>query len=318
MGDVRVIHLTEQLPEEYVFDNIRGQLLDDDSYDLLLDEDADVYKPNGELLMKLRKKVLPASVLEPAYRALRDAATWTDNRGMAAGPMEVKPGEHVPDPVGGNRVAATSDGRRYKAIKRDGTVDSTTRAKNVESGIIGYFDRNARFPYCRQTAFNVNQPDKFAAAYPYIRAVDDVFRQLVPDRYAAQKAIVEATNPDFVISNTVFTTVTVNRNWQTAVHQDAGDLRAGFGVLGAFSGGKYTGCYFVFPAFRVAANLRTGDVLCADVHEWHGNSPFYGRKGQYERVSTVLYYRERMAECGSAADEGERAKRRQRGDKIHG
>ena len=33
-----------------------------------------------------------------------------------------------------------------------------------------------------------------------------------------------------------------------------------------------------------------------------------GNKGLYERVSMVFYYREKMKECGSAANELDRAK----------
>ena len=102
--------------------------------------------------------------------------------------------------------------------------------------------------------------------------------------------------------------MTVNRNFQTAVHQDQGDLKQGFGVMSCLRRGRFDGCYFVFPKYRVALDMRTGCVLCGDVHEWHGNTPMRGNHGMFERVSLVFYYREKMKRCGSAEEELEHAK----------
>lgn len=84
---------------------------------------------------------------------------------------------------------------------------------------------------------------------------------------------VRATHPSWLIAGTAFTAVTVNRDFRTAVHKDRGDLRAGFGVLTALRAGTFSGCHLVFPAYRVAVDLRTRGVLLCNVHEWHGNSP---------------------------------------------
>lgn len=54
--------------------------------------------------------------------------------------------------------------------------------------------------------------------------------------------------------------------------------------------------------------MNDGDVLLADVHEWHGNTPLVPTRWPYERISFVFYYRAKMLECGSAAEELERAK----------
>ena len=123
------------------------------------------------------------------------------------------------------------------------------------------------------------------------------------------------TNPDFVIRGTSFTTLTVNRNWQTALHTDRGDLPEGFGVLTCLRSGEYEGGFLVMPKYRVAVDMTSGCVLCANVHEWHGNSVIrHGAK--WERITCVFYARKKMIFCGSAADELERAKRRQPGDPL--
>lgn len=302
---VRQVHLTSEMDDKEV-DKLAGTMLGEDAYDLLLDEDCDVYKPNGEVLLKLRKNILPQRVIPGAYKALKDAAQKTSNRGIAAGVVTDEELEKLNANGKGRRFIRK--GARLYVVKADGKLSQTSYAKEVGSGIVGYFDRNPRFPYCRLTAFSLNQPDKFKAALPFVRAVDDVFHQAMPERYDAQMEQVMLTDPDFYISGTSFTTITVNSNFRTAVHKDKGDLKQGFGVLSAICAGEFEGAYFCIPKYRVAANMRTADVLLADVHEWHGNSPLYGKEGRYERLSCVFYYRQGMVACGTEAEELDRAK----------
>jgi len=311
----KVLQLEKVLSDDEV-DRLAGQFVDESHYDVLVDEQAVVYKPDGSVLLKLCKRVIPAGVCRKVYPVLRKAATETDNRGMAGGTGPVDPTRMVPDvtkgPGGEKRVIM---GQR---ILRGGRLSNTRETiRTVESGIVGYFDRYARIPYCRQTAFNLNHPEKFQAIYPYVRLVDRVFQEQMPERYEAQMGLVRRTSPDFHISGTAFTTITVNRNFRTAVHKDVGDLSEGFGVMTAFRSGAFEGFALCFPKYRVAAVMRTGDVLLADVHEWHGNTPVIGMPGRWERVSCVFYYRRKMAECGTAVEELERAKRRQRGDPLY-
>jgi hypothetical protein len=58
--------------------------------------------------------------------------------------------------------------------------------------------------------------------------------------------------------------------------------------------------------------MGSGDVLLADVHQWHGNTPLILHPGA-ERISIVLYYREKMQYCGTESQELETAKRRTEG-----
>ena len=102
----------------------------------------------------------------------------------------------------------------------------------------------------------------------------------------------------------MFTTVTVNINFQTACHQDAGDLAEGFGVMTCTRAGEYTGGYLVLPQYRVAVDYGTTDVLFADVHLWHGNTAMK-RVGNslFNRITCVHYYRTKIANpAGFAKD----------------
>lgn len=97
------------------------------------------------------------------------------------------------------------------------------------------------------------------------------------------------------VSNTVFTTITTNYNWRTATHEDRGDFEGGLGNLVVTGDEKWTGGYLGFPEFRLAINLRKGDFLLMDVHQWHCNTPLKLNGGF--RLSFVCYARKNMQFC---------------------
>jgi len=296
---MNTITINNKMPDREA-DKLAGTLLDESYIDYLVQDDCDVYKPDGTLLMKYRKDVVEMDVCGVAWKSLRGAAGKTSNRGAATGLIE------------GRKTT------KMRMRRRDGSASNTVVAgANVESGVIGYMDRYIRMPYCRMTAFNIDHYKEFAAALPFVYAVNDVFKTNAPDRYQAQLAMVEKTSPDFYIKNTVFTTVTVNKTFRTAVHKDKGDYKDGFGCMAVLEAGKYEGAYLVFPAFRVAVDMRTRGVCLADVHEWHGNTEIKGT-GAHERISTIFYYRANMIECGTAEEELEIVKRRKAGDHLKG
>jgi len=273
---------------------LAGTLLEKKDFNLLVTYDADIYcNETKKCIAKFRKKVIPANIVKNAYESLKGASGISLNRNLGSG-KKIKP-----------------------YIKANGRLSNTTYSNPVNSGIIGYFDRNPRFPYCRQTAFNEKQFAKFKKAYPIINFVDKAYAKLMPEHYKLQREEADKTSKDFVITNTAFTTVTVNSNWQTAVHTDAGDFENGFGNLVALRNGRYTGGYFVVPKWGVAFDLQQCDLLLVDVHQWHGNTPINLIDEDAKRISLVMYYRKNMISCGTAKEEIEIAKNRKSGTKLN-
>ena len=45
------------------------------------------------------------------------------------------------------------------------------------------------------------------------------------------------------------------------------------------------------PQYGVGVNVRTGDILFMDVHEWHGNLPMVKKDKDAIRLSVVCYLR---------------------------
>ena len=199
-------------------------------------------------------------------------------------------------------------------------ISGTETAYPVLSGIGGYYGRYPRIPYCRTTLYTGGDVNRWKKCLPYINKVDQFFKELLPTRYANQKRVADTIDPGLRIGNTAFTTITINNNFRTAAHRDAGDLKEGFGNLSCTGKGEWDGGYTVLPEYRVGVKLNPGDVLIMDVHQIHGNTPirekgtgreavFIGNKNNkekkvnFERISLVCYLRENMTQCGSRAYE---------------
>lgn len=289
------IDLAKERPELEVAADA-GRMYEEDFVELCVEETCEVFTPRGELLAKYLNGIICPGMAEDGYQALRTSAGESRNRGLASG---MEKGKAAPD-----------------YLKKDGTRSRTTQTKDsVRSGIVGFYDRYTRIPYCRQTAWTMDNREKFMKALPLLQLASDSFEMLIPDRFQSQKRYVESTHAEWVIPGTVFTTITVNSNWQTAQHQDSGDLRAGFGVMVCL-GHDFEGGWLLFPKYKTAFKMRPGDLLLSNVHEWHCNTPIRLLKEGAERLSLVCYYRENMERCGTVQEELEIAKNRQEGDPL--
>jgi hypothetical protein len=187
-------------------------------------------------------------------------------------------------------------------------ISDTTYANVVYSGIAGWFDRYPRIPYGRATSYTQNHYDKFQMAFPFLQSLDRGFRELLPWRWGNQRAAADKIDPAFLVPETVFTTITVNKTFRTAAHYDAGDFADGLSNLLVLSNnGNYSGGYLVFPEYRIAVNVRPGDLLLVNNHEiLHGNTPIVMNDDVAERISLVCYLREGMLNLGSKEYEDHR------------
>ena len=180
-------------------------------------------------------------------------------------------------------------------------ICATTYANSVHSGIAGWFDRYPRIPYGRATSYTRDHFDKFKMSYPFLQQLAQGFKDLLPWRYNNQMEAASKLDKSYLVPETPFTTITVNKSFRTACHYDAGDLNSGLSNLLTLSNnGNYTGCYLVAPEYRVAINIRPGDLLLINNHEvMHGNTPIICHDEIAERISLVCYFREKMLELGS-------------------
>jgi hypothetical protein len=375
---VKVIVADRKLDCEHLL----GSFLDESHYDILVEEDCDVYAPPGcdigtqancdkecdscekgmdesKIIFKFRKNFFNKQEQDQAYIGLREAATETQNRGLAAGPRKESLGnrewvteyesdilDYFLDPkasLDGDPIELIKEKHKNKtdkpstrnnvwgiqAVKRDNFffadwvektrhldqtemikearrvekayVCATTYANGVMSGIAGWYDRYPRIPYGRATSYTAREPEKFAMAYPFLQSLARGFKELLPWRYNNQMAAAKKLDEAFLVPGTPFTTITVNKTFRTAAHRDAGDLDNGLSNLLVLSNnGNFTGGYLIAPEYRVAVNVRPGDLLLINNHEViHGNTEIVLGDENAERVSLVVYFREKMLELGS-------------------
>ena len=309
---VRVIETSKIMTDKDISDK-EGEYFPESHYNIVVKEDADVYGIDDDgskkLLLRFRKNVIPKELCKLGMENLKKAAMKKhDNRGAAAGFLDMsKMPKYANDP---KQFVKRSKFRIHGYISRDTGKHVTNSIGNLSmSNIIGYFDRydrniksvpGNRAPPCRTTAFTSQQVSKWKNVIPLIRVIDRQFKRLIPDRYRIQYQ--RAHQNPFVIKYTAFSTLTINYNWRTALHKDAGDLKQGYGnlvVLEDPGERKYEGGYTGFPQYGVCVDVRDGDFLAMDVHEWHCNTeitPVSEEKG-YSRLSLVAYLREGMIKC---------------------
>lgn len=238
----------------------------------ILRDDATVYTEDGKLLLLFRKKKLTGS--QEFYDVIADYMKKhpSTNRGTASG----------------------------------STTKNTRENPKIQTTITGYFDRwSPIHKYLfkkkgiatpievRETAFLADHPDEFAKMVPFIEQIDRMYKKYLPEYY--EKQYKKAKETHFKIGDTSFSTVTINKNFRTTIHKDKGDDPVGFGNLATIQRGKYTGGETCFPQYGIGVDVREGDILLMDVHEWHANLPIQLEEDAV-RMSVVCYLRKKVWE----------------------
>ena len=298
----------------------------DDTGMTIYREDVDVIGVEADgsehLLAKFRKNVVDKTLVQQGWDAFRGAAQPSRNRGAAAGPIDVG-GKYwgKRKPTGVDRWST----RYFQPDKKGrltGKVSKMRVNNNVASGVVGYYEKTPFLGIpCRMTAYARSNMKNFLHGMKFVHRIDALFKQLIPEAHKKQLAIARKT-PAYQIDHTAFSTVTVNNNFRTALHKDAGDYKEGFGNLSVIEWGKYHGGHTLMPRFKVGFDVRTGDFLAMNVHEWHTNSPIVetaedkaynktlpdirtrdpevgvaGSDFRFSRLTFVCYYREKLQQC---------------------
>jgi len=321
---------------------------------------------NRHLLLKFRKNVIPDKLIKIGWDSYKDLAKASRGRGASAGPIDTNSqywgkrklvdtkkwstgylnpkGLELHDslsPLDESELLSkcqeldikikeglSKDELIHLIIKRQGGISKMKVNNQVASNPIGFYESGKNFADlpCRLTHFTRTNFERYNDGLPFIQHIDKLFQKLIPEAHNKQLTRAD-TKPHLKIPKTAFSTVTINRNFRTAMHRDAGDFKDGFGNLTVIERGKYHGGYTIFPQYGVAIDLRNNDFVAMDVHQWHCNTPMYeteedklfneslepvfkdnpevGTVGIYEkytRISFVCYLREKIANCPDNID----------------
>ena len=301
-----------------------GEYPTEKDYDVVIDSNTDVIDSNGKIICKFRKNIMysPAFAREFEDSVKQYSRQLHENRGASAGRLQYnRVGKHARDGL----VKSYDEGafRSKYHRKSDGKISNSTTCNQSQSNIIGFWDlRDRNIPSeipCRQTCFNRKYPEKFKKTLPYLEELSKKFKKVLPGIWEKHKQRCDLTK-DFVIPNTVFTTITLNYSNQTGIHKDAGDW--GMACLSVIkdtdNNNNYTGCLLVFPQYKFAIDIQENDLLVANTHDhYHGNTAFKqvldkpdthnGRFTErqitngwhYNRLGMVCYIREKMIKCAT-------------------
>ena len=285
-----IYRVKRQHTDAWVKKNVSKKNITSEHYDFVIDHSCDVYDyATGDMLAKFRKGAMPMDTLLAGYENFKHSITVSSNRGDAAGGTKAR-------------------------LNADGTESNIMMARPVTTGNVGYMDgRQGMQPYCRLTAFGREHFDSyFKGGFPFVEYIDSKYKELCPDHHKRQLKTANETNANYVLGDTAFSTITVNKNFRTSVHKDAGDHPEGFGNLFVYREGNWTKGYFCLPEWRIGVDMQNQDMLFVDVHRWHGNeiAEVDGKELDFDsfdennlRISFVLYYRTNLRTCKSPTDE---------------
>jgi len=268
---ITIYHLEKYLTDDKM-NKIVNKKLHEKDIKIIINEDADVYNENNQLLLKFRKNVLSDKNVDLFYdNIIHFANKKTSNRGNT-----------------------TSSKKR-----------NVWNNPKIKSNIFGYYDqlgprqkfslkKNNIKLHCNvhPSYFNSKYPEKYKQTLPLIKDINNYYKKFLPTYYKKQEAVAKQTH--FKIENTVFTTVTTNINFQTSIHKDKGDYMDGFGNLVVIEKGEYTGSETCFPQYGIGVNVRNNDILFMDVHQYHANLPIKLLNKDSVRLSIVCYLRENI------------------------
>lgn len=178
--------------------------------------------------------------------------------------------------------------------------------RSSRSKITGFYDKStykdiSKFGttnVCRKTAFTRDHFEQWKSTIPFFELIGKCYKKMAPSHYKRQLELFNQCPEGFQIGNTPFTTVTSNYNWRTSCHKDKGDFSQGMGNL-TILGGDFGGCYLGFPQFKIAVDVRPGDIAIMDVHQWHCNTELECNDKDKVRLSFVTYFREKMTSCNA-------------------
>ena len=197
-----------------------------------------------------------------------------------------------------DRVAVAKAARkRYTTIQPRGNM--------VFSTVLGVMDRAGRLPFGRLTVPTEKRWEDFERNAPFFQEINELFRETLPDKFQVlNERFSQVKDPRYNLFGTVFTTITVNNNFQVAYHRDGNNAQGAVAALAVMESGEWAGGEFVFPELRLGFDIREGDVFIGDNQGLiHGMLPFshddmrwgnYGHKASAENIMFVFYQRDRV------------------------
>jgi hypothetical protein len=316
---------------------LEGIYIDKSFYNTIIEEDCDGFwkdeKGIKHFIFSFRKKVIPNDISSIAIDSFRNfAMIKKENRGFASGPIDINKLPNYVDKI----YSAKKFKTRIYFYKKNGDLSKQLISNLSPSNIAGFYDYpishsslKDSLKRCKNTRFIEKYPQKWSNSLKYTQYINYLYKKICPKLYKQQLKKANEFKK-YTIENTVFSTITLNYSWRSAIHQDKHNIKKkdGAAILTIcednLNKNTYKGCFLGFPQFNFAVNVRQGDILITDNNSgWHGNTEFEnenqdenqnihknkpGKKKEwtdkeiinnwhYNRLSMVFYLREGLKNC---------------------
>jgi hypothetical protein len=313
---VKIINADEYYSEEDLL-TMKGEYFGGEWIHYIYDEDVDIYD-GDKFILSFRKNIISNKSVGCGFDNFKKLINPSRGRGASAGPID-------PESVYWKKRQLVNTKGFKTGYLVNGKVSKMKVNNNVYSSPIGYFDKlngglGKTLP-CRLTAYTKDNLEIVNAGMPFIKEIANYYQQIRPNEYNIQNERAQLSK-EFTLDETPFSTITINRNFRTALHKDAGDF-GGIACLSVLEEGKFNGGLFMIPRYGIAINMRQGDLLIADVHQFHCNTELWttpeqdkynqdhansfrnvnkgvgilGVEHDFSRLSFVCYLREKLIDC---------------------
>lgn len=260
------------------------------------------YDENGEILFYFIKNFFTDKEIDDVMPTIEKASTFIVSlgRGQASGKLDMS------NPLWAKSLKNIKlEDKNYHnkyTLNPEGISKRKYKLNNpVHSNLVGYYEKPlVNFkktiktqPKCRQTQFTARHKELYRNIIPYMERISGEMATKLPHHYGKQNQFIEKHRER--IGNSCYSTITINKNFRTAIHIDKGDFKDGIGTI--TTAGDFTGGEFCLVDYKVAIDVKPNDLLFTCVHKHHANLPFKGT-----RYSMVSYVRENIKKCGLKYD----------------
>lgn len=278
--------------------NYKGKFVEDFHKDILdkyqiINEDMDGYdKDSNEVIFKLRKKVINPDIISN-YEHIN--FNYNNNRGISAGKLDLDRVKNI-DKRGYKQISEY----KYVREKKDGSFSNYQLCNPVKSNVIGFFDyiqykkiKDNEKVKIRNIKITDNTNENSLESLEEItKLADKYYQSLYPEIYQkSKKHFQDIGFEEYLYKTTMFSTITVNTDFRTALHKDA-DNYAGLAIMAVLdnSENKFKGGELYLPKYRLKLKIESGDIIFFKNKEYHTNAKIEGGN----RFSFVFYIRENL------------------------
>ena len=304
----------ENIKYKKVWEAKVGEFYDKEHYDKIINTSQYGLTEDGEILFCFIKGAIKQENRQKYKDIIRgNCKTKTKNRGASAGPVDLRYFPKKAVEFCNRHGEPYKDGKdRYSVFYKDadGNVVNRCQSNMVRSGVAGYFDAIAGLP-CRKVGWSNNNPLKHEVLIGLAKEIEENHKVHCNKSYNYHRKKADAVPQDLLFEDTIYSTMTLNYDFRTASHMDKGDLEGGLSTLTIFEDvpNNYEGFYTGLPEYKIAFDVRDGDTLIFNAHEFHANTDFKVLSEKLKiddltdnnfagRMSVVCYMREKLKLCG--------------------